>query len=327
VSLLYDARPEVRDRRDDGPADARPDATVQTAAAPQAVLKPWILPTGNRFLGDPAKRLLRPPGNPGEVAYVRSDFDDSSWRRVDLPHDWAIEGPFLATGPHGGMGRLPSAGVGWYRRKLTVPKADEGRSIFLDVDGAMSYASVWLNGQIVGGWPFGYASWRVDLTPYVAWGAENQLAIRLDNPPSSSRWYPGGGLYRNVWLTKTQPLHVAQWGAFVTTRDVSPAAATIDLAVTVDNDSRTQTTASVAAEIYALDAAGRRAGAVVARVGPVETSVAAAGSATVRGTARIVRPKLWGPPPQQLPNRYVAVMRVTSGGRPSDIYETTFGIR
>jgi beta-galactosidase len=140
---------------------------------------------------------------------------------VDLPHDWAIEGPFITTGPAGGMGRLPSPGVGWYRKKLSVEAADAGQSIFLDVDGAMSYATVWLNGQIVGGWPFGYASWRVDLTPYVNWGGENQLAIRLDNPPNSSRWYPGGGLYRNVWLTKTEPLHVGQWGTYVTARDVS----------------------------------------------------------------------------------------------------------
>ena len=101
------------------------------------------------------------------------------------------------------MGRLPSWGVAWYRKKLNIPAADAGRSIFLDVDGAMSYATVWVNGRIAGGWPYGYASWRVDLTPYIVPGEVNQLAIRLDNPPSSSRWYPGGGIYRNVWLTKT----------------------------------------------------------------------------------------------------------------------------
>ncbi len=89
------------------------------------------------------------------------------------------------------MGRLPTAGIGWYRKKLDIPAEDAGKSIFLDVDGAMSYATVWLNGQLVGGWPYGYASWRVDLTPYVKPGGENELAIRLDNPPNSSRWYPG----------------------------------------------------------------------------------------------------------------------------------------
>src|SRR5690606_15665316 len=127
---------------------------------------------------------------------------------------WAIAGPFLEgndegegwlKGVGGSMGRLPSPGVGWYRRQLDIPASDAGRSIFLDVDGAMSYAMVWLNGHLVGGWPYGYASWRVDLTPYMDPGGENQLAIRIDNPPSSSRWYPGGGIYRNVWLVKTDP--------------------------------------------------------------------------------------------------------------------------
>jgi beta-galactosidase len=98
-----------------------------------------------------------------------------------------------------------------------VPVSDEGRRLYLDVDGAMAYANVWLNGQYVGGWPFGYASWRVDLTPHIKFGAENVLAIRLDNPPESSRWYPGGGIYRNVWLVKASPVHVAHWGTHVTT--------------------------------------------------------------------------------------------------------------
>jgi beta-galactosidase len=328
VSLLYDVRPDVRDRRDDGPADARPDAAAQVDAAPQALLKPWILPTGNRFIRDPARRFVRPPGNwGGDVAYVKSDFDDRSWRRVDLPHDWAIEGPFITTGPAGGMGRLPSPGVGWYRKKLDIPAADRGKSIFLDVDGAMSYAAVWLNGQIVGGWPFGYASWRVDLTPYVVWGGENRLAIRLDNPPSSSRWYPGGGLYRNVWLTKTQLLHVGQWGTRIRTRDVSAARATIDLAVTIDNDAKTPATASVATEIYVLDAEGRRVGEPVARIAAAQTSVPPASSATIEGSVTISRPRLWGPPPRQAPHRYVAVTRASRDGRRIDSYETPFGIR
>ena len=103
------------------------------------------------------------------------------------------------------MGRLPSAAVVWYRKHLDIPAADAGKSIFLDIDGAMSYSEVWLNGRFIGGWPFGYASFRLDLTPYVKPGAENVLAIRLDNPPSSSRWYPGGGIYRHVWLTKAAP--------------------------------------------------------------------------------------------------------------------------
>ena len=118
--------------------------------------------------------------------------------------------------------------LAWYCKKLDIPASDKGKSVFLDVEGAMSYAMVWLNGKLVGGWPYGYSSWRLDLTPYIEPGGVNQLAIRLDNPPVSSRWYPGGGIYRNVWLTKTSPVHVGQWGTFVKTRVVSDSAATIE---------------------------------------------------------------------------------------------------
>src|SRR5262249_25836303 len=162
-----------------------------------------------------------------------------------------IEGPFTKSGG-GGMGRLPSAGVVWYRKHLTIPASDAGKSIFLDIDGAMSYSEVWLNGQFVGGWPYGYASFQLDLRPYVRFGGTNLLAIRLDNPPSSSRWYPGGGIYRHVWLTKTSPLHVGHWGTFVTTPEVSPASATVALRVTVDNDSKSDATANVATQIFEI---------------------------------------------------------------------------
>ena len=116
------------------------------------------------------------------------------------------------------------------------------KEIFLDVDGAMSYAAVWLNGKLVGGWPYGYASWRLDLTPFVKFGGDNQLAIRVDNPPDFSRWYPGAGIYRNVWLVKTSPVHVGQWGTYLTTPKVSTTSATINLEVAVDNDSKARAT-------------------------------------------------------------------------------------
>ena len=130
---------------------------------------------------------------------------------MNLPHDWAIEGPFDQSLP-GETAKLPYAGVGWYRKTFMLPASDKGRQIYLDVDGAMSYATVWLNGHFVGGWPYGYSSWRVDLTPFALFGNTNVVAIRLDNPPESSRWYPGAGIYRNVWLVKTAPIHIGQWG-------------------------------------------------------------------------------------------------------------------
>ncbi len=170
-NLIYDIRPEVRNYRDDRDADTKPTEALELDEA-QGVLKNWILPTANNFIKDPAKKHTRPEGNPGSnFPFVQSDFDDSSWEKLNLPHDWAIKGPFYEgerAEVGGGMGRLPVQGVGWYRKKLDIPKSDEGKSIFLDIDGAMSYAIVWLNGNLVGGWPYGYNSWRLDLTPYIS---------------------------------------------------------------------------------------------------------------------------------------------------------------
>ncbi len=291
------------------------------------LLKPWILPTANRYLTPAERRHERPPGNPGgELPWVREDFDDGDWDEVALPHDWAIAGPFIETGDHGGMGRLPSWGTGWYRRDLDIAESDRGRSIFLEVEGAMAYAAVWLNGRLVGGWPYGYNSWQLDLTPYLRPGAANQLAIRLENPPASSRWYPGGGLYRDLWLVKTGPVHVAYSGSFVTTPEVSRDGATVELAVTIDNDGEANASIEVETQVYALDNNGAR-GAAEARSGVQRVQVPAGDSAVLRDTLAIRAPRLWGPAPAQSPELYVAVTTLAQGGATLDVYDTVFGIR
>jgi beta-galactosidase len=146
-SLVYDVRREGQDRNQSVSTGAKKLKTDGVRATP-TMLKPWILPTGNDFIKDPAKRHIRPDGNPGgECPYVQVDFDDGSWERVNLPHDWAIKAPFhvgWGNGVGGGMGRLPSPGIGWYRKKFTIPTSDAAKSLFLDIDGAMSYAVVWL---------------------------------------------------------------------------------------------------------------------------------------------------------------------------------------
>ncbi len=329
-NLLYDERPAVRGYRDDRPADSRP-TEAEGVEATQKVLKPWILPSGNDFIRDADKRYVRPDGNPGSnFPFVQSGFDDNSWKIVNLPHDWAIEGPFITgqdAGVGGSMGRLPSPGVAWYRKKLEIPASDAARSIFLDIDGAMSYAMVWINGHLAGGWPFGYASFRLDLTSYIVPGGENQLAIRLDNPPGSSRWYPGGGIYRNVWLTKTNPVHVGQWGTFVTTRDISRASATIDLAINIDNDSKNNATVKAITQIFILDADNKKAGNAVLTFQPVTSGVEAGKKVKVKSSAILKNPRLWGPPPAQVPDRYLAVTTLWRDDKPVDQYETPFGIR
>jgi beta-galactosidase len=259
---------------------------------------------------------------PGE-AFAQAGFDDTSWRQLKLPHDWGIEGPFRQEYPND-TGKLPWWGVAWYRKHFTLPAADAGRRIYLDVDGAMSNAQVWINGRNVGGWPYGYASWRVDLTPHVKPGANNVVAIRLDNPQASSRWYPGGGIYRNVWLVKTSPVHVAQYGTFVTTPQVTGESATVNVEVTVDNRGP-QTDVRVATDIYALDAAGRRAGAPVARKEASPPVWAPADhQAQVSQALTVPNPRLWSP---AAPQRYVAVTTVLDKGRVVDVVETPFGIR
>jgi beta-galactosidase len=293
-----------------------------------ANIRDWVLATGAAFAKEPNfANKQRPAGNLGDdVAYTQPGFHDKDWRPVTLPHDWAIEGPFDPKAP-GGTGKLPFAGVGWYRKHFAVPAADQGRQLYLDIDGAMSYANVWLNGQYVGGWPFGCASWRVDLTPYVNFGGDNVLAIRLDNSPRSSRWYPGGGIYRNVWLVKTSPVHVGHWGTCLTTPEVSPTAATVKLKVTVDNNSKQAANVTVATQILPLDPAGRATATAVASIAPLSLQIPAGGSAVAEGAATVANPKLWGPPPQQQPNRYVAVTTVSQGDKVIDTYETPFGIR
>jgi beta-galactosidase len=286
-------------------------------------LKPWLLASTAEF-GAATPPATRPEGNPGgDVAYTQLGCDDSGWRKLTLPHDWGIEGPFNQEYP-GETGKLPWWGIAWYRKHFTVPAGDSGQQFYLDVDGAMAYAAVWLNGRFVGGWPYGYASWRLDLTPYLKRGADNVLAIRLDNPPSSSRWYPGGGIYRNVWLVKTAPVHVSHWGTYLTTPEVTKENATVNLKVSVDNHSTAEAKVRVLTEIYALSLEGRKAGRPIAAAAPVNLAVGSAATATATLTATLHNPKLWN---LNQPNRYVACTTIEQDGKVADTYETPFGVR
>lgn len=295
------------------------------------VLKPWILPSGNRFIKDAAKRHSRPAHEPKtNVTFAQKSYDDGSWETVNLPHDWAIKGPFYegnGVPVSGGMGRLPVQGVGWYRRTLTVRPEDKGKLVYLEVDGAMSYAMVWLNGKLIGGWPYPYNSFSLDLTPYLVSGGENLLAIRLDNPTESSRWYPGGGIYRSVWLTKVDPVHVAQWGTFFTTKHVSAQSATVDATLQVENSANTTTQVEVAIDVHEVDPATGRAGEKVASFPTTSLQLSGGETRQVNGSVTVDNPRLWGPPPRQRPNLYTAITHLYSQNKTIDSYETKFGIR
>lgn len=288
-------------------------------------IKESVKATGQEFVADSA--AAKPPARADEslgadVAYTRRGFDDSAWRRLDLPHDWGIEGPFRQEYP-GETGKLPWWGVGWYRRHFDVPAGDRGKRLDLVIEGAMSYATVWLNGRFVGGWPYGYASFRLDLTPFVEYGAENVVAIRLDNPPDSSRWYPGGGIYRKVWLEKTAPVHVAHWGTYFTTPEVSPRAATVNVKVTLANDSDAAAEVKVRTTVYPLegDTASSEGSAATESA---RLNVAAGVRAGVEASVRVDNPRLWSP---KSPNLYLALTSVEVRGKSVDVYPTVFGIR
>lgn len=288
------------------------------------ILKPWILPSANDFIINGTK-YERPSGTPpgSDVQYVQADFDDSSWESVNIPHDWAISGPFGAPGISGGMGRLPTNGVGWYRRNLTIAESDVGKSIYLDVDGAQSHASVWLNGVLVGGWPYGYSSFRLDLTPYVQVGVDNTLAIRLENAVDSSRWYPGAGIYRNIWLVKLNRVHVGQYGTRINTPSVSAEEATVDIGVDVENRANSTQEVVVRTEVYAAES-----DEIVATFPEAMIQVPAGAKQSVSESVVISSPQLWGPPPTQTPYLYKAVTTLLVGnGSIADEYETRFGIR
>lgn len=170
-------------------------------------------------------------------------------------------------------------------------------------------------------------STRLDLTPYVNFGRDKQLAIRLENPTDSARWYPGAGLYRNVWLTKVDSTHVAQWGTYVISNNVSAQSATLDLTVQVENTAATERDVEVMTDVYLFDPGARVAGEKVAEFTTAEVNVPAGQTQAISGSVTIRNPRLWGTIPAQQPNLYVAVTQLLAEGKVIDTYETTFGVR
>jgi beta-galactosidase len=245
-------------------------------------------------------------------------FDDSRWPEVRLPHDWAIDGPFDAKlNPH--TGALPISGTGWYRKAFTLPAGAQGRYFTIEFDGAMSNSKVWLNGEELGGRPYGYSSFALDLTPHLKFGGQaNVLAVRLTPEDQSSRWYPGAGIYRHVWLTSTGPVHVAHWGTYVTTPRVADAQATVAVKVEIRN--RSGNPAKIALRNTVLDPAGK---SVSQSVRPAD--VAAGGTQTVSMDLPVNRPQRWD---VDHPYLYTLVTEVVDGNKKVvDRYTTPFGIR
>ena len=258
-----------------------------------------------------------------EPANVESvEFNDNYWKKLNLPHDWAITGPFRIE-LEGATGKLPWKGIGWYRKHFMLSVADAAKQIFVDFDGAMANAKIWLNGKYVGTWPYGYNSFRMDLTPYIKAGQENVLAVRLDTENWDSRWYPGAGIYRHVWLVKTKQVHIDNWGTYITTPKVSKTSATVKMDVTVDNQSKSVVNASIQTDVFELDR-NNKPGVKVTSFNKSVVKIEPAKSTVITTQAIVKNPKRWD---LVSPHRYVAQTTISVNGKVVDTYRTPFGIR
>lgn len=243
-------------------------------------------------------------------------FTDAGWRTVDVPHDWSIEGPFDENAPTSGYGGYLPAGVGWYRKKFTLPQAWSGRRIFVEFDGVMANGTVWINGTSLGTRPSGYATFRYEITPQAAFGAGgNVLAVKADNSRQpASRWYSGAGIYRHVRLIAMDPVHFGAFATFATT----PTLDNVHVTTTVENQG--SAAGVVAVEAALIDPDGKRLPAVVS----AEQSVAAGGTADFSLDIPVAAAQPWSP---DSPKLYTLVTTLRSGGRAVDDESIPIGIR
>jgi beta-galactosidase len=249
----------------------------------------------------------------------KESFDDSAWRRLDIPHDWSIEGPFDAKNPTGGAGGFLPAGTGWYRKHFTLPADQTDRRVFIEFDGVMANSDVWINGFHLGKRPYGYVGFGYEMTSHINFGKDNVIAVRADNSQQpASRWYTGAGIYRHVRLISTNGVHIDKWSTFVSTPKVSKDAAVIRVASNVSN--QTEEPVQTTFEWKIFDPKGN----LVARTEYVAMDVAARKTGILDADLRVPNPRLWN---LETPAIYKAVVTVFSKGRPLDSETVSFGIR
>ena len=246
----------------------------------------------------------------------QQDFDDTLWRDITLPHDWAIEGPFDSS-YNARSGGLPFHGIGWYRKKFDMPNSVKGKHVTLHFDGAMNNAKVWLNGKLVGFRPYGYIGFSVDLSPHLNYGGSNVVAVQLAPEDFSSRWYPGAGIYRNTWLEINNEVHVPKWGTFITTPNITENEASVRVLTEVKNIANSDKEVSLHTIIY--DPNNNE-------VANSNSMVQTKQNTTVEAvqTLSVETPMLWD---LDKPNLYTAMTIIKFGDTVLDTYKTTFGIR
>lgn len=243
--------------------------------------------------------------------------NDSDWRKLNLPHDWGVEGPFRDD-LENDTGLLPWKAIGWYRKHFVVSESDSAKLFFIDFDGAMANAEIWLNDQFVGEWPYGYTSFRFNLTPYIHFGEENIIAVRLDTEKLDSRWYPGAGIYRNVWLTKTNTVQIDHWGIYLTTPKITEEEGLVDLQVKLKNYREKVATIKVLTKIYSPE------NVQVAESKILSAALPAQSEKEMRFEIKLKSPLLWD---IKKPLLYKAVTQVFEGEKLIHEEQTNFGFR
>jgi beta-galactosidase len=265
----------------------------------------------------------------GTFKIATSSFNDASWRALDLPHDWAVELPFvhddsgdddtrLTSHGYKPLGRrFPASSVGWYRRVFEIPESDRGRRIWIEFDGAMRNVMLFVNGCFIGQHDDGYTPFRFDLTDFLHYGSKNYVALRVDASFGDGWFYEGAGIYRHVWLTKMDPVHLGKWESVVRPT-IKDQAATLNLATIVENESEQPVSASL--EWTIVDAQGR----TVAQAASPAQSIAPNSSGSYQADAAFGNPVLWSP---DEPHLYTAFVKVVVDHAVRDAERIPFGIR
>ncbi|MGB6975223.1 MAG: beta-galactosidase GalA [Terracidiphilus sp.] len=286
----------------------------------------WRFTFGN--LDDPAKDLGFGMGQgdfakTGDFGFAKAGFDDSRWHELNLPHDWAVELPFIDDQEQASHGykpigrRYPESSVGWYRREFDIPASDKGKRVWVEFDGAFRDVILFVNGSFVGRNNNGYAPFRFDLTDFLAIGAKNYIVTRVDASFGDGWFYEGAGIYRHVWLSKMDPLHLGKWESYVRSTP-SGKSASLLLGTVVKNDGTQAEDARVTWQI--LDAEGT----TVATAESPAKSVPVDGETKFTATTRIADAKLWT---VKEPNLYSAIVKVESAGTTRDAERVQFGVR
>ncbi|HWC96420.1 MAG TPA: glycoside hydrolase family 2 TIM barrel-domain containing protein [Candidatus Sulfopaludibacter sp.] len=266
---------------------------------------------------DPGWRFLKADASGAQAP----EFPDQSWRPLNLPHDWAIEGPFDAKNPAGGAGAFLPGGVGWYRKHFVLPAVDSNKRVFIDFDGVMANSDVWINGFHLGKRPYGYVSFRYELTGHLNFvpGPPNVIAVRVDDSAQpASRWYPGAGIYRHVRLVVTDLIHFEHWATFVTTPRITASEARVAVQSRIVNQSAIPRGVSLEVSLFGPD------GKLVKTAITQSQALAAGQAVDVHLEMAVASPELWN---LEQPNLYRAVAKVRAGPAALDEETVAFGIR